>query len=144
MFTARYRLSPYTKCKFRVYHEIRAGLSIEKNSACACKHGCTNFPTLRLPPPNCRRQRADMKQGPCLGSTVLEWTVNLSDLWTLVLSGALCSVHVNRHAFLCERKTTVIMLKLLESGVQNLVALRPGAWELCSPVRRIWRSYTAD
>jgi len=32
------------------------------------------------------------------------------------------------------------MLKLLGTTVQNLVALRPGAGELCSPFRRICRT----
>jgi len=90
--------------------------------------------------PNSRRQQADTNQVPCLGSTVLEWTVNLDDLWALVLSGALCSVRLNWHAFLCEKKARVIMLKLLGTTVQNLVALRPGAWELCSHFQRICRT----
>jgi len=73
------------------------------NSACACKHGCTDFPTVREPPPNSRRQQADMKQVLYLGSTILEWTVNLSDLWTLVLSG-LCARFMWTDTRFCVRK----------------------------------------
>ena len=47
---------------------------------------------------NSRRQKGDMKQVPCSGTTTLEPSVKL------LSSGAFCWVHVNWYTFLCVRK----------------------------------------
>jgi hypothetical protein len=66
-------------------------------------------------PPNSRRQKADMKQFPYRGPTILGRPVNHTVTWRFVL-GACELIHM----FVCKEKAAVIMLKIL-----GILALLP-------------------
>jgi hypothetical protein len=78
-----------------------------------------------------------------LGTTMMTWSKFRtdspqfwSDLWTIMLSGPFCLVHVNWYTFLYMKKNAVnTMLKMLGATAQNLVNQVPKIFPPCLNVQ---------
>jgi hypothetical protein len=82
-------------------------------------HEC---PTINQPPPNSRRQNGHTKQALFYRPTVMQWPVNLTVIWRLLLSV------YGMVTFYKTGNIALIMLKTVGASVLNSVG-----WVLCTP-----------
>jgi hypothetical protein len=74
-----------------------------------------------------------------VSSMLMTHCYGVTNLWTSVSSGTLCSVHAEWYTFLYLMEN-VIMLKVIGATMQQLPG-RPGAWNLCTSVRKFIRPH---